>query len=207
MKGSRSVKSVKTVRFHFDPLCPWAWQSSKWIREVEQVRDVEVDWRLFSLQLINENTDDPLADVHAKGALALRTLALVRRMEGNDGVARLYEALGNRIHEAPSEELNEATVRSALLDAGLDPGVLDLALSDGSTMHDVRDEHEAAVLEVGAFGVPTILLETGQGMFGPVIADAPSGEAAGALWDHVEWLIQQDGLFELKRERDREPGG
>jgi 2-hydroxychromene-2-carboxylate isomerase len=195
------------VRFHFDPLCPWAWQSSKWIRDVEQVRDVEVDWRLFSLQLINENNDDPLADLHAKGTPALRALALVRRVEGNHGVGRLYEALGNRIHEAPTEELNEATVRSALRDAALDPGIVDQALSDESTMHDVRDEHAAAVLEVGAFGVPTILLETGQGMFGPVIAKAPSGEAAGALWDHVEWLIQQDGFFELKRERDRKPGG
>lgn len=198
---------MTTVRFHFDPLCPWAWQSSKWIREVEQVRDVEVDWRLFSLQLINENTDDPLADVHAKGTLPLRVLALVRRMEGNDGVARLYQALGNRVHEALSEELNEATVRSALLDAGLDPAMVDQASNDESTMHDVRAEHAAAVLEVGAFGVPTIMLETGRGMFGPVIAKAPSGEAAGALWDHVERLIQLDGFFELKRERNRKPGG
>lgn len=196
-----------TVRFHFDPLCPWAWQSSKWIREVEHVRDIEVDWRLFSLQLINENIDDPLADVHAQGSPALRTLALVRRLEGNNGVGRLYEASGGRIHEAPSEELNVATVRSSLRDAGLDPSVVDQALGDESTIDDVRDQHAAAVLEVGAFGVPTILLETGQGMFGPVIANAPRGEAAGELWDHVEWLIRQDGFFELKRERDRKPGG
>jgi hypothetical protein len=74
-------------------------------------------------------------------------------------------------------------------------------------MHDVREQHAAAVLEVGAFGVPTILLETGQGMFGPVLAKAPTGETAGELWDHVEWLIRQDGFFELKRERDRKPGG
>lgn len=195
------------VRFHFDPLCPWAWQSSKWIREVEHVRDIEVDWCLFSLQLINENNDDPLADVHAKGTPALRALALVRRLEGNDRVGRLYEALGRRIHEPPSEELNEATVRSSLQDAGLDPSVIDQALGDESTMLDVREQHAAAVLEVGAFGVPTILLETGQGMFGPVIAKAPMGEAAGELWDHVEWLIRQDGFFELKRERDRKPGG
>lgn len=195
------------VRFHFDPLCPWAWQSAKWIREVEQVRDIEVDWRLFSLQLINENSDDPLADVHARGTPALRALALVRRVEGNDGVDRLYESLGRRIHEAPSEELNEATVRSSLRDAGLDPSMVDQALNDESTMKDVRDQHAAAVLEVGAFGVPTILLESGQGMFGPVVATAPRGEAAGELWDRVEWLIRQDGFFELKRERDRNPGG
>ncbi len=194
------------VRFHFDPLCPWAWQSSKWIREVEHVRDIEVDWRLFSLQLINENSDDPLADVHGKGTPALRTLAGVRRLKGNDGVGHLYEALGRRIHEPSSEELSEATIRSSLRDAGLDPSMVDQALGDESTMHDVREEHAAAVLEVGAFGVPTILLETGRGMFGPVIAKAPTGEAAGELWDHIEWLIRQDGFFELKRERDRKPG-
>ena len=78
------------MRFHFDPLCPWAWQSSKWIREVERVRDVKVDWRLFSLRLINENITDPLAQEHAKGTVALRALAFVRRMKGNDDVGRLY---------------------------------------------------------------------------------------------------------------------
>ncbi|MBK5227474.1 MAG: DsbA family protein [Actinobacteria bacterium] len=194
------------VRFHFDPLCPWAWQSSKWMREVENVRDVEVEWRLFSLRLINENQQDPLADAHAKGTPALRALALVRREEGNDAVGRVYEALGGRIHEGPSEEMDQATVRSSLEDAGLDPTIVDRALDDDSTMADVRAEHDAAVSEVGVFGVPTIVLATGEGMFGPVIAKAPSGEAAGELWDHVEWLIRQDGLFELKRERDRKPG-
>lgn len=196
-----------TVRFHFDPLCPWAWQSSRWIREVEKVREVEVDWRLFSLQLINENTDDPLADVHLTGTPALRTMALVRRLHGNRAIGHLYEALGMRVHEDPTEDLDPTTVRSALADADLQTSLVDEALNDDSTMADVRVEHEAAVEEVGAFGVPTIVLESGQGIFGPVIADAPGGEAAGELWDRVEWLIRHDGFFELKRERDRKPGG
>ena len=195
------------VRFHFDPLCPWAWQSSKWIREVEKVREVDVEWRLFSLQLINEKNKDPLADAHVKGTPALRTMALVRREGGNRVVGSVYEALGNRIHEVPSEDLDQAALRAALDDAGLDPSIVDRALDDRSTMEDVRAEHDAAVAEVGAFGVPTIVLATGQGMFGPVIAKAPTGEAAGELWDHVEWLIRRDGFFELKRERDRKPGG
>lgn len=195
------------VRFHFDPLCPWAWQSSKWIREVEKVRDMEVEWRLFSLQLINDKNEDPLADVHVRGTPALRTMALVRREGGNHAVGRVYEELGKRIHEDTSEDLDQAAVRSSLGDSGLDPSIVDRALDDDSTMEDIRAEHEAAVSEVGAFGVPTIVLATGQGMFGPVIAKAPTGEAAGELWDHVEWLIRQDGFFELKRERDRKPGG
>jgi hypothetical protein len=122
-------------------------------------------------------------------------------------VGSVYEALGNRIHEVPSEDLDQAAVRASLGDAGLDPSIVDRALDDRSTMEDVRAEHDAAVAEVGAFGVPTIVLATGQGMFGPVIAKAPTGEAAGELWDHVEWLIRRDGFFELKRERDRKPGG
>jgi 2-hydroxychromene-2-carboxylate isomerase len=195
------------VRFHFDPLCPWAWQSSKWIREVEKVRDIEVEWRLFSLQLINDKGEDPLADVHVRGTPALRTMALVRREGGNHAVGRVYEELGKRIHEDPSEDLDQAAVRSSLVDSGLDPSIVDRALDDDSTMEDIRAEHEAAVSEAGAFGVPTIVLATGQGMFGPVIARAPTGEAAGELWDHVEWMIRQDGFFELKRERDRKPGG
>jgi 2-hydroxychromene-2-carboxylate isomerase len=194
------------VRFHFDPLCPWAWEASKWIREVEKVRDVDIEWRLFSLELINEGGDDPLADVHARGTAALRTLVLVRREGGNDALGRVYEALGSRVHGAPSQDLDHVVLRSALEDEEFDPSMLNQALSDNSTAEDVRTEHVAAVSEVGAFGVPTIVLGSG-GIFGPVIAKAPTGEAAGELWDHVEWLIRQDGFFELKRERDLEPGG
>jgi 2-hydroxychromene-2-carboxylate isomerase len=150
------------VRFHFDPLCPWAWQASKWIREVEKVRDVDIEWRLLSLELINEDGDDPLADVHAKGGAALRTLVLVRREGGNDAVGDVYEALGKRVHEAPSQDLDHVAMRSALEDEGFDRSLLDRALSDNSTAEDVRTEHVAAVSEVGAFGVPTIVLGRGE---------------------------------------------
>jgi 2-hydroxychromene-2-carboxylate isomerase len=194
------------IKFHFDPLCPWAWQTSKWIRAVENVRDVDVEWRLFSLEIVNGLEDNPYADVLLKDRGALRTLALAQRVDGNAAVGRVYEALGRRLHEPPGEALDERAIRLALVDAGWDPSMFDRAVTDESTMEDVRTQHEAAVAEVGAFGVPVIVLPSGQGMFGPVIAKAPTGEAAGELWDHVEWLIRQDGFFELKRERDRKPG-
>jgi 2-hydroxychromene-2-carboxylate isomerase len=194
------------VKFHFDPVCPWAWQSSKWIREVEKVRDIEIDWRLFSLEIVNGLEDNPYAELLVKDRAALRTLSFLRRVDGNEDVGRAYEALGSRLHESPSQELEDGVIRSALEDAGLDRSILDQAMADGSTLDDVREEHESAVAEVGAFGVPVIVLPSGQGMFGPVIANAPTGEAAGELWDRVEWLIRQDGFFELKRERDRKPG-
>ncbi len=193
------------VRFHFDPLCPWAWQSSRWIREVEKVRDVEVEWRLFSLQIINADKEDPLGDVHAKGTPALRTLALVRRQAGNASVDAVYRAIGARIHEADGD-ISPNVVRASLEDAGLEPSLVDDALADDSTMEDVRADHDSAASEVGAFGVPTIVLPSGEGIFGPVVATAPTGEAAGRLWDHVKALATTDGFFELKRSRDRKPG-
>jgi predicted DsbA family dithiol-disulfide isomerase len=196
---------AEKIRFHFDPLCPWAWQSSRWIRAVEVVRDVEVDWRLFSLALINADKDDPLADVHATGTSALRSLALVMREEGNGAVGRVYEALGNLTHERDTRVSDEILLQ-ALRDGGSDPGVLERALADDSTSDAVRRQHDAAVEEVGCFGVPTIVVSSGKGIFGPVVSVAPEGEAAGELWDHVRWLTEADGFFELKRNRDRAPG-
>jgi hypothetical protein len=175
------------------------------MRDVEQVRDITIDWRVFSLQLVHEGKDDPLADLHVKGTPALRTLALARRRFGNDAVGRTYEALGRRVHDG-DEELDPEVVRRSLEDVGLDPGLVDQALEDYSTMDEVRAEHDAAESDVGAFGVPTIVLDSGRGLFGPVIASAPGREEAGELWDHVRFLIDADGFYELKRERDRGPG-
>ena len=190
------------VRFHFDPLCPWAWQSARWLREVEKVRPVEVDWRLFSLKLVNQGQSDPLADAHVQGTPALRTLALVRREGGNRLVGRLYERIGEHVHER-GEDLSPQVVKESLMEIGLDGGLLDRALADDSTMEQVRADYEAAVSEAGCFGVPTIVTSSGKAIFGPVVSTAPPGEAAGELWDHVRWLMEQDTFFELKRERDR----
>lgn len=193
------------VRFHFDPQCPWAWQSSKWMREVERVRDVEVEWRLFSLKLINAGREDPLADVHERGTPALRTLAMVRREAGNRAVGAVYRSIGERIHDR-KQEATRATLTESLIENGLDGGLVEAALSDGSTLEAVHAEHEAAVDDAGCFGVPTIVLPSGKGIFGPVISRAPSGQDAGELWDRVAWFADYDGFFELKRERDRKAG-
>lgn len=196
---------AELIRFHFDPACPWAYQGSKWIREVRKVRDIEVEWRLFSLTLVNEGAEDPLAGAHDEGLRALRTLVLVRNEAGNDGVERVYAAIGARTHER-GERLTAEALAGALTDAGFDTGLVDKAMQDESTIAGVRAEHDVAVADVGAFGVPTIVLPSGKGMFGPVVAIAPTEEAAGELWDHVRSLIEWEGLFELKRNRDRKPG-
>lgn len=172
---------------------------------MQSQRDIALEWRLFSLQLINAGREDPLADVHAKGTPPLRALAMVRREAGNDGVGRVYEAIGARVHDS-DEELGPDAVRAALTDVGLDPAIVDRALEDDSTMEDVRAEHQAAVDDVGAFGVPTIVTTSGKGLFGPVISRPPEGAEAGELWDHMRWMIEHDRFFEVKRDRDRRPG-
>jgi 2-hydroxychromene-2-carboxylate isomerase len=195
-----------TIRFHFDPRCPWAWESSKWIREVARVRDIEIEWAFFSLEEQNNPDTGPLRDPKARGTAALRTLALVRRTEGNDGVGSLYEAIGERAHEQ-REELSIDLVRNALEDVGLKPELVDDALRDDVTIKEISEEHYAVASSAGCFGVPTIVLPTGEAMFGPVVSVAPSGEAAGELWDHFEWLTRQGYFFEMKRERgDTRPG-
>ncbi len=196
---------TERVSFHFDPGCPWAWQSSKWIREVAEQTDVEIDWRLFSLALINETDTDPLADEHAKSTVALRALVLVRRAAGNEGVGRAYQAMGALTFER-DDRLSPEVAKAALEETGLGGSMVDEAMEDASTMEDVRAEHLSAVEQVGCFGVPTIVLGSGKGIFGPVVARAPKGRDAVELWDRVRWLIERDEFFELKRERDRKPG-
>jgi predicted DsbA family dithiol-disulfide isomerase len=198
---------TETVRFHFDPTCPWAWQGARWIQQVRAVRDVEVSWRLFSLFLINEHHEEFGPETRREMLFPLETLALARRAAGNEGVERLYGALGERLHEVqPRPEVTVDLMREALTAAGFDAGLVDRALVDGTAEDEVVREHDAVVKEVGAFGVPTIVLPSGKGIFGPVKAVAPSGEAAGELWDHVRWLAEQDDFFELKRIRTRRPG-
>ena len=196
---------TERIRFYFDPTCPWAWQSARWMREVERVRDVRADWRLFSLRLMNESADDPLTDASAHSVPALRALALAGREGGNEAVAGLYWAIGERVHDR-DEELSVELIREALTAAGLDPATVDRALADHTTAREVRGQHQEAVESVQAFGVPTIVLESGRGIFGPVVSLAPAGEEAGRVWDHVRWLADFDGFFELKRERDRRAG-
>lgn len=196
---------TETVRFHFDPRCPWAWQSSKWIREVAEVRGISVEWRLFSLQLINEEPGEEPAERHKRGAEAMRTLVLVRREAGPEAVGDVYRAIGDRIHEG-DEDLGPDVVKDALADSGLDGELFDRALADDSTEAEVRREHEEIVGRVGAFGVPTLVFDSGMSMFGPVIAKPHGPERSAELFDHVKALTEIDGFFELKRSRDRRPG-
>lgn len=172
------------------------------MRQVRRVRPVTVRWRFFSLEEVNKG-DKTVDWEHGRTAPVLRLLVLVRRRQGDEGVDRLYQSLARARFER-ERQLNEpGVVEDALAEAGFDRGLFAAALADPTTRDEVLAEHADVAARDGAFGVPTLVLDDGQGpgIFGPVIKPVPEGEAAGELWDRVVWLLRQPGFFELKRSR------
>jgi 2-hydroxychromene-2-carboxylate isomerase len=197
---------AETARFWFDPVCPWAWITSRWMHEVTAVRDVTVDWRLMSLRMLNESRpgyDPAKATSHTFGTRAQRVAAASRRKHGDDAVGRLYTSLGTLIH-AEKQPKDGDTLARALAAAGL-PETLAAAADDESYDAVVRAEHDEGIALVGEDVGTPIIAVGGAAIFGPVVTPAPRGEAAGRLWDGVRLLLDTDGFFELKRGRDRDP--
>jgi 2-hydroxychromene-2-carboxylate isomerase len=186
--------------FFYDPRCPWAWRTSKWARELERREIVTVEWRFFSLSVVNDGSEDVLDDIEDPGAAGLRTLALVKGASGNEKSGELYAAIGNQTHEA-ERRLTLPLLGAALEDAGLDRDLMDAAVTDPATKEAVLVDHRLASERVGAFGVPTIMLPSGRGIFGPVVEDEGADDPV-ELWTHVRWLIDKAGFYELKRERN-----
>jgi hypothetical protein len=166
------------------------------------VRPVEVHWRFFSLEEVNKG-ERTVDWERGRSAPVLRVLALVRRKYGEDAVDRFYAALCRARFERDEKLDDPAVCERSLAEADLDPGLRAMALADPSTRDEVLQEHYAVVEHMGAFGVPTLVLDdgAGPGIFGPVINPVPTGEEAGQLWDHTLWLTRQPGFFELKRSR------
>jgi protein-disulfide isomerase-like protein with CxxC motif len=191
--------------FWFDPMCPWAWISSRWMLEVEQVRDVKVRWHVMSLSYLNENRDMP-EDYRRKmdvGWGPVRVLMAAAAAHGDEVLLPLYTALGTRFHREKKPK-DRATVTDALAEVALP-----LDLADAMTSTDFDDElkksHHAGMDQVGMdVGTPVISVD-GVAFFGPVISPTPRGEAAGKLWDGVLLVAGTDGFFELKRSRTRDP--
>ncbi|MET9794202.1 mycothiol-dependent nitroreductase Rv2466c family protein [Nocardiopsis alba] len=189
----------------FDPACPWAWITSRWLLEVEKVRPVRVDWHVMSLAVLNEDRDIP-ADYREFLKTAwepVRVCIAAERRFGPEVLGRLYTAMGTRFHDK-GEPRTIDTVRAALADAELP---VDLADAAGSTEYDeaLRASHGEAMELVGEdVGTPVVQVE-GVSFFGPVVTPIPRGEDAGRLWDGVRLVAGTDGFFELKRTRTREP--
>lgn len=199
---------AEQVCFHFDPICPWCYQTSRWARRLEQLGVIELDWRLFSLELQNAGTEpEELAAAHARSERGLRTAVLVRDVAGAAAVGRFYEHLGRRFHEQGEALEDPSTVEAALEDAGLDAALCRRAMDDASTADQVAAEHRELCDRTRSFGVPTIQLDGGAGsaIFGPVITEVPDDHDAVALWEQVSWLTRHANFAELKRDRVAAP--
>jgi hypothetical protein len=199
-----------TVDMWFDPICPWAWITSRWLLEVEQVRDVDVNFHVMSLSVLNEGRDLPeqYRKAMETGWGPVRVCVAAEQKHGPDALRALYTALGTRIHLG-KEPLGRELFGAALNDAGLDPGLADAA---ESTAYDeaLRASHEAGMRPVGTdVGTPVIHAPGPDGQkvafFGPVVTPSPKGEAAGRLWDGVLLVAGTPGFYELKRSRDLGP--
>lgn len=197
------------VDFFFDPICPWAWITSRWVTEVTSIRKLEVAWRFISLKFVNpEDGSDNEAisshnSSHVQGLKLLRVAAAVRAEAGNTGVERLYSALGAVIHvDQRREDLEDQKFLASLLsEAGLN-GLLAAAADNGTWDDEIASETELALTRAGRdVGTPVITFAPpdGPSFFGPVISRIPRGEEAIALWEATELLARFPGFAELKR--------
>ncbi len=192
--------------FWFDPLCPWAWITSRWILNVAEVRDLEVRWHVMSLAELNSGRDDlpeQYREFLAQAWGPVRVVVAAEQAHGPGVVGPLYTALGTRFH-VQGEARDRDTIAKALADVGLPADLVDAA-DDDSHDEALRASHYAGMDLVGMdVGTPVIAVD-GVAFFGPVVTPAPRGEAAGRLWDGVLAVAGTEGFFELKRTRDAEP--
>ncbi|MBK7021425.1 MAG: DsbA family protein [Candidatus Microthrix parvicella] len=198
-----SGPSPTRVDFHFDVLCPYAYQTSKWIRSVRDQLGITIDWRFFSLEEINrvEGRKHPWEREWSYGWSIMRIGALLRR-RSNDDLARWYERTGRALHEEGQRPHDPAVARHLLAELGLEPGMVDEALADPSTNDEVRADHDR-VVGSGGYGVPTLFFDdAGLGercLFGPVLINPPTGEAAVRLWHAVTAWCEFPDVFELQQ--------
>jgi predicted DsbA family dithiol-disulfide isomerase len=199
---------METVKFHFDPRCPWCYQTSQWIRRLEELGTIEADWGVFSLEVVNADQDTDPETIDAISGPALRTAILIRDTKGSKAIGPFYKALGKRIWEQspPMSDMVQA-VRESLEEIGFDPSLVDTALEDPATWTAVLAEHRDLIEVNKSFGVPTIVLDggTGPAIFGPVIGEMPDDTTAVELWEHVSWLVRYQDFSELKRARVSPP--
>ena len=189
-----------------DPICPWAWITSRWLLETRRVRDIDVHFHTMSLSVLNDGRDLPAeyADLMARAWGPVRVMTAIEKLEGTERLEPFYSAFGNRYHVGAQRDDLLDIARSALIDADLDPNLADAASTDEFD-EELRASHFAGMNPVG-FDVGTPVIHVGDvAFFGPVVTPAPKGEAAGRLFDGVLAVASTPGFYELKRTRTQDP--
>lgn len=191
----------QTVDFWFDPLCPWAWMTSRWMLQVETVRPVHVVFHVMSLSVLNQGRDlpDDYRALMDAGWIGVRAAIGVEQQYGTERLRDFYTALGTRYHLGREPQSVE-TVKAALRECGMDESIADRAETDVFDKALVRSHHEGMDPVGDEVGTP-VMRVNGHSFFGPVISPAPKGEAAGRLFDGVSLVSEYDGFYELKRTR------
>jgi Mycothiol-dependent nitroreductase Rv2466c len=202
---AQGALEIATADFWFDPLCPWAWLTSRWMLEVEQVRPVRTRWHVMSLSILNEGRDlsEDYQETMNKAWGPVRVCIAAAEQSGSEILEPLYTALGSRFHIG-QEPIERSTVEAALRDVGLPTSLAD-AMDSLDYDEALKKSHHAGMDQVGIdVGTPVISVN-GVAFFGPVVTPTPRAEAAGRLWDGVLLVAGTDGFYELKRTRDRDP--
>jgi protein-disulfide isomerase-like protein with CxxC motif len=198
--------SARPVELFFDPTCPWAWMTSRWLLHATEVRDIEPTFSLMSLAALNEGRDlEAGYRGHMNEAWRPARLALaVEKAKGAKALADFYTAWGTEYHVGGNKDI-DAVAAIALERVGADSALLS-ALDDSSFDDELRSRQQHVVDLVGdEVGTPVISFGEGVAYFGPVISPAPKGEDAGVLFDAIEAASRVPGFFELKRSRTTGP--
>ncbi len=187
-----------SVDFHFDVMCPWAYQTSLWIRGVRDALGVSVNWRFFSLEEVNraEGKKHPWERDWSYGWSMMRIGAALRRMDPAL-LDRWYLEAGTALHVRGMKPHRREVAEELLASLDLDPAIVNEAMDDPTTHDEVRADHER-VLALGGWGVPTLVFDEQRAIFGPVLIDPPSGEAAVRLWHLVTGWREFPHLYEIQ---------
>jgi len=188
-----------TIDYHFDILCPFAYMTSKWIRNVREQQPLTINWRFFSLEEVNLEPGKihPWERPWSYGWSMLRIAALLRR-EDPVLVDRWYALAGFALHEAGLKPHDQSVARELISELGLDPGLVDTSMEDPTLDDEIRADHQR-VLDAGGFGVPTLIFQDRHTLFGPVLIDPPTGQAALDLWGMVQTAARYPNFFELQQ--------